>query len=78
MGIPMIVTASPIAVAMCSRASHHPATMIQMILPIVLPVPAPGLRTRVRPNEDEPQQSHWPHFLLSVSPLSSRGRACPV
>jgi hypothetical protein len=49
-GIPMIVTASATAVARCPMASHQPATMIQMTLPITDGTPASARRTSLRPN----------------------------
>jgi len=49
-GIPMIVTASAIAVSTCSIASHQPAKMIHTMLPIADGAPAPGRFTTLRPN----------------------------
>src|SRR4051794_25983589 len=48
-GRPMIVTASAIAVTTCAMASHKPATMIQITLPISDGAPASLRRTIVRP-----------------------------
>ena len=46
----MIVMHIAIPVIRCPSASHQPARTIQITLPISAPVPAPGLRTIVRPN----------------------------
>src|SRR5690606_494557 len=48
-GMPMMVTARPIAVAMWPRVSHQPATMSQMMFPTVLGAPAPDRLVIVRP-----------------------------
>ena len=49
-GIPMIVMHITTPLIRCPSASHQPARMIQMTLPIIEPPPALGLRTSVRPN----------------------------
>ena len=49
-GIPMIVMHIAMPLIRWPRASHQPASRIQMTLPISEPAPAPGFLTIVRPN----------------------------
>ena len=46
----MIVIAWTTAVMTCTRASHHPASMIHTTLSTAAPAPAPALGTTARPN----------------------------
>jgi hypothetical protein len=49
-GMPMIVMNCATAVMMWPSASHQPAKMNQMTLPMPAPTPADGLGRMVRPN----------------------------
>ena len=70
-GMPIIVTASAIAVTTCPIASHQPATTNHTTLPSVDPTPASGRRSRRWPKGHSANRAirndAIPHGMVTIS-----------